>query len=214
MITGSLRFLAGASLGIATGVAVMAAVQPVDLLTQVSAWLALNLGHSLWLFSLVLMLYIASLMHLDRLIKTDSSFVRVVQLDQLSDVWIHVFIGIGVVWTAIGMRSALSTTLGTPERIGDGASEILGRLVDGGILLALTTTIVGAIGGYLMQLAKTLILGAALNSFFHRQETRDLQGLVSQLGRIEAHLAQLVGEISPAPGTLKFGEFANAQANS
>jgi len=58
------------------------------------------------------------------------------------------FFGVGVVWTAIGMRSALLSALGGLDQSAAaelGAFEILRRLVDGGILLALSTTIVGVV---------------------------------------------------------------------
>lgn len=155
-------------------------------------WLELNLGHSIWLFLVVLTFYTANLVQLGKLISRRAPFAEVVQLDQLSDVWIHLFIGIGVIWTAIGMRSALATTLGSPGALGDGAGQILSRLVDGGILLALTTTIVGAIGGYLMQLTKTIVLSAGLTNYYHRQDHEEINIALLSLARIETHLSELV----------------------
>ena len=65
-------------------------------------------------------------------------------------------------WTAIGMRSALVYALGDPETTAaDGAFNLLRNLVDGGILIALSTTIFGGVGGYLMRVSKTVFVGNA-----------------------------------------------------
>jgi hypothetical protein len=182
----------GAVTGVVLGVLAVYVPWRTDLLPHTGTWLTLNLGHSVWLFGIVLICYCANLLRLQRMLEHDAVFKQVVQLDQLSDVWIHVFVGIGVVWTAIGMRSALATTLNTPGALTDGAGEILTRLVDGGILLALTTTIVGAIGGYLMRLGKTMLLGAQLTGYYHQEERSESRLALDRLRRIESHLEQLV----------------------
>jgi hypothetical protein len=195
-------YLGGALVGFAMGLLAMLVYVPwqeADLLTRTSSWLVLNMGQSIWLFGAVLAFYGTNLMKLQRLIAENASYKYIVQLDQLSDVWIHLFIGIGVIWTAIGMRSALSTTLNTPTALVQGAGEILSRLVDGGILLALTTTIVGAIGGYLMQLMKTISLGAKLTEYYHVEERKDAATLLSQLSRIEIQLEQMSAGASSKP---------------
>ncbi len=194
MFPGMASYLGGALVGFAMGLLAMLVYLPwqeTDLLTQTSEWLVLNMGQSIWPFATVLTFYSANLIKLNRLIKQDAAYKHVVQLDQLSDVWIHLFIGIGVVWTAIGMRSALSTTLDAPGAFVEGAGQILSQLVDGGILLALTTTIVGAIGGYLMQLMKTISLGARLTGYYHQEERTEFNELLQQLTRIESHLSAM-----------------------
>jgi len=96
---------------------------------------------------------------------------RVAQFESLTDVWISLFFGIGVIWTAVGMRGALLHALGTPGQIDGGqAITVLERLVDGGILTALSTTILGGAGGYLMRLIKTLRIGARLNRYYETRE--------------------------------------------
>jgi hypothetical protein len=47
---------------------------------------------------------------------------------------------------------------------------VLQRLVDGGILTALSTTILGGVGGYLMRVTKGLYLGARLNRYYEAQD--------------------------------------------
>lgn len=154
-------------------------------------WIALNLGHSFWFFALVLALYLMNLQQLSRLLRTDPHSLRVTELDQLSDVWMHLFVGIGVIWTAVGMRSALQAALGDASVAGgvvDSADTVLRKLVDGGILLALTTTIVGGVGGYLMRLGKTVLLGSRLQALFEQQQRSDVQALVAATERIESRL--------------------------
>ena len=65
---------------------------------------------------------------------------------------------------------------------------VLQRLVDGGILLALSTTIVGGIGGYLMRTVKSILLGRELNALYIRTIERDAHENLAALRRIEALL--------------------------
>ena len=166
----------------------------VDMVLVGQNWLSVNLGTSVWLFALVLAFYTTNLARLQTLIEDKNDFKQVVKLDQVSEVWIHLFVGIGVVWTAVGMRSALSTTLDVPQSAIVDAGQVLSRLVDGGILLALTTTIVGAIGGYLMRLAKTFWLGAELTEYYHQHERQEILVALEKLARIESLVTTLVNE--------------------
>ncbi len=153
------------------------------------SWITLNLGHSFWLFAIVLALFAVNVVQLHGLLGSEPTNKRVTQLDQLTDVWMHLFVGIGVVWTAVGMRSALQAALGEGAgSTADSADTVLRKLVDGGILLALTTTIVGGIGGYLMRLIKTLVLGARLQHLFEQQQRGDVQALLAATQRIESRM--------------------------
>ncbi len=178
-----LPYLGGAGVGAILTISLMRA--PNDSLDGVLHWAALNLGHSVWIFTVVVVLFVANLASLREQLGKGGDFRAVSRLDQVSDVWIHVFVGTGVIWTAVGMRSALSSTLAVPADIGDDAAQVLARLVDGGILLALTTTIVGAVGGYMMRLTKTGWLGAALSEFYDRHERREMTELMMRLESIE-----------------------------
>lgn len=185
-------FLPGLGVGalVATlALTLLAALSDGDAHRDLAHWLALNLGSSSGLFALVLVLFVVHLARLRRLLDGTPERRLVVELDQLTDVWTHVFIGIGVVWTAVGMRSALQATLSDADQVVAGsAGTMLKRLVDGGILVALTTTIVGAVGGYLMRLAKTLYVGAALHAFYDALQQRDVRELVDTVRRIERSL--------------------------
>ena len=110
------------------------------------------------------------------------------QADHLSDVWTSVFFGVGVIWTAIGMRGALVQALAGDADPGGGV-EVLERMVDGGILLALSTTIFGGVGGYLMRVWKTLTVGSELKRYYEREQRRDLTAIRISLSAIERRLA-------------------------
>jgi hypothetical protein len=183
------------------------AAEPSSRLT-LGAWLDANLGSSVWLFAIVLTVYVLNLTRLQRLLRDEPRFTEVVELDQLLDVWIHLFVGIGVIWTAVGMRSALQAALGDPgQALTDNAGSVLRKLVDGGILLALSTTIVGGVGSYLMRLGKTMTVGAPLNTFYDAHNRRQLDELVSVTRRLEAalnrqqtpRLAPVTGEVGDRP---------------
>lgn len=84
--------------------------------------------------------------------------------DRLLNTTISTFFGVGVVWTAVGMEAALMHALeGVQEGGNPGASlsavGLLERLVNGGLLLALSTTIFGGVCGYLLRLIKIILIG-------------------------------------------------------
>ena len=166
----------------------LAALIPMSAGATLVTWLQINLGSSAWLFLVTMLLFQFSLVQLQAELNGSADYSTVVFLDQLSDVWMHLFVGIGVVWTAVGMRDALQATLSVPGGLVQDAGQVLGRLVDGGILLALTTTIVGALGGYAMRLVKTVGLGAALSEFFNLYERREIAEIADRLESIQASL--------------------------
>ncbi len=87
------------------------------------------------------------------------------------------------------MRSALIYALGDPDAsIQQGAFAILERMVEGGILLALSTTIFGGIGGYLMRVYKAISLGTQLQARYDLESRRDASSMRDSLERIEQHL--------------------------
>lgn len=163
---------------------------------RVLSWTYENLRLSVIPFCLTLLFYSGSLLRLKRLLRNQGiSTEKIAQMDHLVDIWINLFFGIGVIWTAIGMRGALL------EGIGDlnaqsaaklGAFSILQRLVDGGILLALSTTIFGAVGGYLLRLIKSLAVGTQVKAYYNRLAEQQTDGVHSTLRSIDARLSQLV----------------------
>ena len=202
---GSWGFGPGAGTGIVlTLIALLVAVPPdpaaVSSRATLGGWIDANLGHSVWLFAIILTVFLMNLTRLTRLLTNavqpdgPPGFTEVIELDQLLDVWIHLFVGIGVIWTAVGMRSALQAALGDPgEALVDSAGSVLQKLVDGGILLALTTTIVGGVGSYLMRLGKAMTVGARLNAFYEAHSRRDMGELIEVTRRLETALLEQTG---------------------
>lgn len=153
-------------------------------------WVYANLGSSIPVFAALLLAYFASLFRLRRLLNETRPVTEIIQLDQLTDIWTTLFFGTGVIWTAIGMRSALLFAIGEPATATEaGAFAVLERLVDGGILLALSTTIVGGVGGYLMRVYKSVALGTLLQRRYDEAARADTISMRDSLARIEKHLA-------------------------
>ena len=160
----------------------MLEVPQVQLLLE---WLQHNLGLSIVPFGITLGLYVHSLRLLQQGLHDQRPADEISQLEHLNDVWTSLFFGIGVIWTAIGMRSALLYALGDPDMASQaGAYAVLQRLVEGGILTALTTTIVGGIGGYVMRVVKSSLLGTRLSRYYEEQEQH-------HAGRVEALLSDI-----------------------
>ncbi|HEY5646555.1 MAG TPA: hypothetical protein VIS76_11460 [Pseudomonadales bacterium] len=214
--SGTWGFAWGAGTGIVLTLVALLIVAPAEpdlapARVDLGSWIDTNLGHSCWLFAVTLALYLMNLSRLNRLLGSDDGagnprLNEVVELDQLLDVWIHLFVGIGVIWTAVGMRSALQSALGDPgAALSDTAGSVLQKLVDGGILLALTTTIVGGVGSYLMRLGKTVTVGARLNGYYDANNRRELNELIAVTRRLESALrpgpAATHGARQPAAAT-------------
>jgi hypothetical protein len=167
-------------------------------LQQVSEWTRRNLGLSVLPFAITLGLYAHSLRALAGRLDADSPANEIGQLEHLIEVWTSLFFGIGVIWTAIGMRSALLFALGDPAVAAQaGAFTILTRLVDGGILTALTTTIVGGVGGYLMRVIKSSYLGNRLSRYYEQQEQHHAARVERLLGDIKDSLSGRAAAGSP-----------------
>lgn len=154
-------------------------------------WAYSNLGLSIPVFAIVLIAYFLSLGRLRSHLTNGRPITEIVQLDHLTDIWTTLFFGTGVIWTAIGMRSALIFALGNSDSaIQLGAFAMLERMVDGGILLALSTTIFGGIGGYLMRIYKAMTLGTLLQEKYDKAARVDTSSMRESLQRIEQHLAK------------------------
>ena len=152
-------------------------------------WAYLNLGLSIPVFAGLLLAYFITLGRLRQGLEQDKPINQIVQLDQLTDIWTTLFFGTGVIWTAIGMRSALIYALGDRDAaMAEGAFAMLERMIDGGILLALSTTIFGGVGGYLMRVYKTITLGNMLLLHYDRAARADTSEMRETLQRIEKSL--------------------------
>jgi len=161
-------------------------------------WAYTNLGSSIPVFAALLLAYFITLGQLRKALDNERAINEIVQLDHLTDIWTTLFFGAGVIWTAIGMRSALIFALGDRDTaLQQGAFAMLERLVDGGILLALSTTIFGGVGGYVMRVYKTITLGTRLQQQYDTAARADTSEMRASLLRIEEHL----GNSEPRPDT-------------
>jgi hypothetical protein len=209
-----IRFLEGLSMGVfgsALGVvAVLYILRRGNLVSfaaetfpDVSPWLTwayANLGMSTPVFAAILLVYLISLRRLRFRLDEDRPIDEIVQLDHLADMWTTLFFGTGVIWTAIGMRSALIFALGDPEStMQQGAFAVLQKMVDGGILLALSTTIFGGVGGYLMRVHKSISLGTRLQQRYDRAARVDTSSMKESLQRIEEHLRAPPADMTTDP---------------
>lgn len=153
------------------------------------AWIYQNLGFSIVLFALILALFLRSLSVLKRAVFTERPIDEIAHADQMVDTWTSLFFGVGVIWTAIGMRGALIQALAEPgAALGEDAFAVLQHMVDGGILLALSTTIFGGIGGYGMRVVKALMVGTPLKRCYYRAARAQGERIQATLQAIEARL--------------------------
>lgn len=97
--------------------------------------------------------------------------------DRLLNTVIAAFFGVGVIWTAIGMEGALmqalKSTAGLAGELGRGPEELLERLVNGGLLLALSTTIFGGACGYIFRILKVVLIGREWDRLLLQGEQTD-----------------------------------------
>ena len=151
-------------------------------------WCYENLGLSIIPFSLIAAGYVFYLNKLIKLLNAvTSSSEEITAIEEKLDLLVNIFFGIGVIWTAIGMRNALLVSLGNMDAetaAQKGAFYILTQLVDGGILLSLSTTIIGGIGGYIMKMIKAWSAGPKLNLFFTNQFDSEKQDVLERLDKI------------------------------
>ncbi|MGB1142748.1 MAG: hypothetical protein ACPG1A_17745, partial [Halioglobus sp.] len=108
-----------------------------EVLNNQLRYVSVNLQGSAILFLAVFVAYCVQFRRLRaRLTQDDPQPEAVVRGDQNLDLCATLFFGIGVIWTAIGMRDALLHALGDGGAVASlGAFAVLERLVDGGILL-------------------------------------------------------------------------------
>ena len=141
----------------------------------VTNWLALNLGYSAPLFCVALLFVIHSMACLlEELGKDKCCSSRTFHLEHRVDIGISLLFGIGVLFTAIGIRDALTAAIdGEAAAINGG--EVLALLVNGGILSAMTTTVVGGALGYSLRVIKVLATGEKLEKVHARMMGEGLQ---------------------------------------
>jgi hypothetical protein len=136
----------------------------------ISHWFAINLGYSTPVFALILLAYALIWQRIHRSLQVVNVDVweQMVHDEQLLELLTGLAFGVGVIWTALGMREALMAAFGEQAislSASQGALAMLDNLINGGILTALTSTVVGGVLGYLLRIFKTVTLGRALNRY-------------------------------------------------
>jgi len=132
-------------------------------------WLFDNLGFSLIAFLLLVVWYCLSLSRLATCLSNAASIDTIQHAEQRVDTIVALVFGVGVIWTAVGMRGALMFALGDgADAVDQSAAVVLDRLVSGGMLVALSSTIAGGVLGYAMRIIKQLTLGGELANSYQR----------------------------------------------
>lgn len=137
-----------------------------------TAWLAnpgtfifRHLQMSIVPFFALFLIYFFLIARVKSLLAAESaSLASLSYYDRLLNAIISSFFGVGVIWTAVGMEGALVQAMVgiTGSRVAIsavGPLDLLERLVNGGLLIALSTTIFGGVCGYLLRLLKIILLG-------------------------------------------------------
>ncbi len=176
---------------------VLVSINNIPQLYQVLSWINLNLGNSIWLFIFIALAFFFNVFKLSRLLNENSNSnnltANIQQQEVLLDTLTVLFFGIGVIWTALGLRAALINSLdGLDEQTAmqTGAFGILKQLVNGGILTALSTTIVGGIGGYLLKMIKIMTVSPALVHYYQQQQWNKELKVVTLLEKIVEKIDQ------------------------
>jgi len=123
-----------------------------------------HLGTSVYLFSANFSLSIIAFVRLQLAFETNND-MGIKYWNLLLNNVISLFFGIGVIYTAVGMQRAFQVALGNVDQatvMSMGPWGVLQNLVEGGLLMALYTTIVGGGLGYTIRLIKFLIFGKRL----------------------------------------------------
>jgi hypothetical protein len=147
------------TIGLLTGF--LTFVNRLPALTTTFSLLWVNLGSSSVLFTLDLIGFLYTLTRLKAAVRAHDE-VETRYWNTFNLITVNLFFGIGVIYTAIGMQHALTHALGglDPAHAGRVSSwMIFERLVNGGILTALTTTIVGGIGGFGLRIIRHMAIG-------------------------------------------------------
>lgn len=181
----ALAVLYGAVLAIVTSIVFGSLVSVHTVVT----WININLGYSAPLFLILTALgwsYVHRLK--DVLVKAHTSPACIAHLEQRIDLIVALLFGVGVLYTAVGLRAALVEAIDTPS--GESASDMLTALVNGGILSAMTSTIVGGVLGYGLRMFKLFRVGHALDAYYAEQEEQSVERRENLLKEILFELQQ------------------------
>ena len=150
------------------------------------------LGGSVYFFAANFILFcIGCLMLFASIKKNPPAYHDVRFWDFVVNISITLFFGIGVIYTAVGMQRAFQIALGNINQemaVSMGPWGILQKLVNGGLLMALFTTIVGGAIGYCLRLLKFLIFGKNLIRLKDNHDSRYYKEIINGLETISNQL--------------------------
>ncbi len=148
-----------------------------------------ELGGSIYFFSGNIILYaIACLMLSQTLSRKSTDYHEINFWNTAANLSVSLFFGIGVLYTAVGMQRAFHLTLGNINQdmaTSMGPWGVLERLVNGGLLMALITTIVGGALGYTLRLIKFMVFGKKLIIIKNEHDNLNSLRIIEQLSVIE-----------------------------
>ena len=151
---------------------------PSPWLINPAAFLYRHLRLSIVPFGLLLLLYVWLIRKIRVYLRLEQTKLsQLTYYDRLLNTTIATFFGVGVIWTAVGMETALMQAL---DGVGQGqettadlsAWSLLERLVNGGLLLALSTTVFGGVCGYLLRMLKIVLIGKEWDRFVLQESER------------------------------------------
>jgi len=157
------------SLGVFAGWITISASAP--WLINPAAFLYRHLRLSIVPFGCLFLLYAYLIAKIRRSLRGEGTKLsEITYYDRMLNTTISTFFGVGVIWTAVGMETALMQALNVVKQGKELAGAlsawgILENLVNGGLLLALSTTVFGGVCGYLLRLLKIVFLGNKLDHF-------------------------------------------------
>jgi len=179
----ALAVLCGVVLAIVMSIAYGSLVPVYELTT----WVSINLGLSAPVFLILAALGWSYVYRLkDTLKGGHAALARIAHLEQRIDLVVALLFGVGVLYTAVGLRAALVQAIDTPSE--QSASAMLTALVNGGILSAMTSTIVGGVLGYGLRMVKLFRVGHALDIYYAEQE---LQAITRREDLLKEILSEL-----------------------
>lgn len=184
-----MRFALAVVVGVVLAFMLSVAFGSLDQIRGMSNWLSVNLGLSAPLFAA---LTITGWIHLESLKQALNAEIKseakITHLEQRIDLLVALLFGVGVLYTAVGLRGALVQAIdGSSEQ---SASGMLSALVNGGILSAMTSTVLGGVLGYGLRMLKLFRVGHGLDAFYAEQELQVIERRDSLLKDILSELKQ------------------------
>jgi hypothetical protein len=183
------RFALALVVGMALALILGAAFGSLDQTRGMIAWLSVNLGLSAPLFAVLTIMGWNYLESLKQALNADTKAeAQIAHLEQRIDLVVALLFGVGVLYTAVGLRGALVQAIDGPSE--QSASGMLAALVNGGILSAMTSTVVGGVLGYGLRMLKLFRVGHALELYYSEQAIKSVERREDLLKEILSELKQ------------------------